>query len=318
VTSRAEESGLRLGRYELLGVLGRGGMATVHLARREGRAELLAIKVVHDEHRHDRNFVRMLLDEARVCACIRHPNVVEVLELGEARGVPYLVMEYIDGVRLVDVMRAFVAHGRTLEVDVVAAIASRIASGLHAAHEGRDEEGRPLEIVHRDVSPHNVLITSAGEVKLIDFGIARAVRRLAVTEPGSVKGKVAYLSPEQIAGHAIDRRSDIFALGIVTWELLTMRRLFHTDSHAITLMRIREGRFPPARTYRPELPAAIDDVLAMALARDPSARFQSAAAFRRAFRAACPALPAVTDARIAAVFDETCALSATDATMAVR
>jgi serine/threonine protein kinase len=294
--------GGKLGPYELVAELGRGGMATLFLARRVGPAGFsrpVAIKIIHREHQNDRGFLEMFLDEARLSARVQHPNVVHVEELGEDAGIPYLVMEYVDGVTLVDVMRALHKSGRSMPIEIAVAIAAQIADGLHAAHESTDDHGRPLGLVHRDVSPHNILLSSRGYVKLIDFGIARARGRLTTTALGEVKGKTAYLTPEQIAGEPTDRRGDVFALGIVLWEMLAMQRLFYAQSEAATLMRVREARADSPRTHRPEISEALEHVVMVALARAPADRFQTAYAFRRALLGACKEALFVEPAQLA-------------------
>jgi serine/threonine protein kinase len=282
--------GTSLGPYELVAELGHGGMATLYLAQRVGPAGFsrqVAVKVVNQAHQQDPTFVSMFLDEARLSARVQHPNVVHVEELGEQQGVPYLVMEYVDGVSLVDVMRALVTSKRATPIDMAVSIAAQVADGLHGAHESTDEHGRPLGIVHRDVSPHNILLSSRGHVKVIDFGIARARGRLTATEDGALKGKLAYLTPEQLAGDVVDRRSDIFTLAIVLWEMLTMRRLFHSSNDGTTMMRVREARVESPKQYRPEVSDALEHVVMVALARDRAERFQTAYAFRRALLSAC-------------------------------
>jgi serine/threonine protein kinase len=299
--------GAKLGPYELVAELGRGGMATLFLAQREGPANFsrqVAVKIVHQRLQEDASLIRMFLDEARTSARVQHPNVVHVEELGESDGVPYLVMEYVDGVALVDVMRAFALGERAMPIEIAVALCAQIADGLHGAHESTDENGIPLGIVHRDVSPHNVLLSSRGHVKLIDFGIARAKGRLTTTGRGELKGKTAYLTPEQIAGEPVDRRGDIFALGIVLWEMLTMRRLFYSKNEAATMMKVREARVEPPTKYRPEIGEALEHVVMVALAREREERFQTAYAFRRALLGALPKSWHVEPAQIASLVKE--------------
>jgi serine/threonine protein kinase len=280
-----------LGPYELVAELGRGGMATLYLAQRVGPggfARQVAVKVVHAEHQSDPHFVTMFLDEARLSARVQHPNVVHVEELGEHEGQHYLVMEYVDGVTLADVLRALGQQQKMLPVEVAVSIAAQAADGLHGAHESTDPHGRPLGLVHRDVSPSNILLSSRGHVKIIDFGIARAAGRLTHTEQGALKGKLAYMTPEQLLGQAVDRRSDIFALGIVLWEMLTMRRLFYGTNQAKVMARIRQAEVDPPSKYRPEITPALDEAVLMALARNRDERIQTAYAFRRAVLSAMP------------------------------
>lgn len=285
--------GSQLGPYELIAQVGRGGMATLYLGRQSGLggfSRRVAIKVIHPEIASDPEIVKMFLDEARLGASVRHPNVVAIEAIAEHEGRPYLVMEYVEGLTLAQLLRARAESHAPLAVEHAVAIACRLAEGLHAAHECKDELGDPLGIIHRDVSPSNVLIDTSGQVKLIDFGVAKARRRLAKTAPGSVKGKLAYMAPEQLEAGDFDRRVDVFALGVVLWEMLTLRRLFHGATDLETIMKIRDPApvVPPSR-FRADIPPRLDDVLGTMLARDLEDRFCTAAAARHALLVACPA-----------------------------
>ncbi len=295
--------GGRIGDLEIVRELGRGGMAVLYLARRSSDGCEVAVKVMHREIAGDAEVRKMFLDEGRLSACIRHPNVVRVDSLGEHEGWPYLVMEHIRGATLGQILRARAVARAPLTIPIVIALAAQIADALHAAHESVDELGRPLGIVHRDVSPSNVLVNTDGRVKLIDFGIARARTRLAKTTPGSVKGKLAYMAPEQLAGAHIDRRGDVFALGIVLWESLVLRRLFHRTTDPETILAIRDRAPVPApSTLRPDVPPRLDDVAATMLARDVDERFSTTAAARYAMLATSPeALHVSADALAALV-----------------
>jgi serine/threonine protein kinase len=299
--------GSQVGPYELAAEIGRGGMARLFVGRRRGPggfSRRVAIKVLAPELAQIPEMVRMFLDEARLTAAIHHPNVVHVEELGEHAGLPYLVMEHIDGAPLVDVLRAL-AHSRRLPAaDVSIAIAARIAEGLHAAHEITDELGRSLELVHRDVSPQNVLIDAHGEVKLIDFGVAKARDRLAQSRPGEAKGKLAYMSPEQLSGQPIDRRTDVFALGVVVWEMLTLRRLFARADDLTTILAIRSATIDPPSRFRDDLDPRLDWVIATALARALDERFTTTMALRCALLASCREAIAIDASAIAAFVRE--------------
>ncbi len=281
--------GQTVGAYEVVEELGHGGMAALFLGREIGSERRVALKVMHAEVATDLETQKMFLDEARLSACIRHPNVVHVERIAEHEGTPYLVMEHIPGADLAAVLRARARDRAHLPVPLAVAIAAQIAEGLHAAHESTDELGQPLGIVHRDVSPGNVLIDRAGTVKVIDFGIARARTRLAKTTPGSVKGKLAYMAPEQLEGKAFDRRVDVFALGVVLWEMLVLRRLFYAPTDLDTILRIREPSpvEAPSR-HRGDVPSRLDDVIATMLARDLEERFCTTQAARHALLVACP------------------------------
>lgn len=283
--------GTRLRDYEIVARLKAGGMATLFLARRLGAAGFarhVAIKVVHPHLASDDHFIRMFVDEALLSSKIQHPNVVHVEELGEENGTYFLVMEYVHGSSLSTLLGALAELERSLNPRVAVHIALKLAEGLHVAHELRDDKGQPLHVVHRDVSPQNVLVSSAGHVKLIDFGIAKASDRGKRTETGSLKGKIRYMSPEQAFGRAIDRRTDIYALGIVLWELLTMRRLFSGPNELAILDVVRNPRVPPPSRFAPHIPPALDAAVLRALAKDPDQRPPSALEWRRMLLEALP------------------------------
>jgi serine/threonine-protein kinase len=285
------EVGDRIGEYQIVARLKSGGMATLFLAQRRGAAgfqRFVAIKVVHPHLASDPAFVRMFVDEALLSARIVHPNVVHVEELGEAEGTYFLVMEYVHGCSLSLLVRALARRKRMLAPDVATHIAMKVADGLHAAHETRGDKGELLGVVHRDVSPQNVLISYQGHVKLIDFGIAKAAGRSQQTEAGSIKGKFRYMAPEQAWGRSVDRRSDVFALGIVLWELLTGRPLFEAENDLLVLEKVRHPRVEPPSVYAPHVPPELDAVVLSALAEDPAARPATAQEFRRRLAEAYP------------------------------
>ncbi len=260
----------RLGRYELRQRVGWGGMAEVFLARETGAAGLdrwVAIKRINPALARQRRFVEMLLDEARIAARIAHPNVAQVLDLGEADGVPYIVMEFLHGQPLSAVISRAVEVDATPDVDLMARIVAHAAEGAHAAHELRDREGRPLGLVHRDLSPHNVFVTYDGSVKVVDFGIAKAKGRATMTEPGTLKGKFSYMSPEQGRGGALDRRSDVYALGLVLYEATTGERVYEGDDRAV-LAQVQLSDVPPPSRSRKGYPPALDPIVGRALARE--------------------------------------------------
>jgi serine/threonine-protein kinase len=208
-------------------------------------------------------------------------------------------MDYVEGFTLAAALRAHAMRRAPIAVDVAVSIAMQLADALHAAHETRDEHGQPLGLVHRDVSPQNVLVDARGHVKLIDFGVAKARHRLSVSVSGEIKGKLAYLAPEQLAGDPVDRRVDVWALGVVLWETLTCRRLFLGRSEVATMVAVREGPIVPPSTYRPGLPPKLDDVVLTMLARPVMERFATAAAARAAMLTAVPAALSVDPSAIA-------------------
>jgi serine/threonine-protein kinase len=299
-----------LGDYEIRSRMRSGGMATLFLAQRHGAAGVsrpVVIKVIHPHLAEDEQIVRMFIDEARISSHIRHSNVVYVEKFGEHDGIYYIVMEYVDGCSLLQVIRTCAAEGRKLSGAIAVHLAIEIAAGLHAAHETTGEDGAPLGIVHRDVSPSNVLLTRDGRVKVIDFGIAKAHGRLGATRSGSgIKGKLCYMSPEQAWGDPVDRRIDIYALGICLWELLTTRQLFHAKTDLAVLELVRNPTIPPPSSLHPEVSAALDAVLARATAKRREHRHQTALELRRDLMGAVPAAVAIPPELIAELVRHVC------------
>jgi serine/threonine-protein kinase len=241
----------QLGKYEVGAKIGGGGMATVYVGRAlrdDGSEERVALKVIRDELAHDENFRSMFIDEAKILARLSHPNVIQTLEYGLTGHHRFIAMELLSGRTYYDVWEHLVANGERMPVRLSAWICARVAEGLHSAHELVDETGHPLGVIHRDVNPGNVFLTHAGEVKLIDFGLAKARKRLSRSEDGIVKGKIPYLAPEQAHGLPIDRRIDVYALGATLWESVTMKRLFKRDTDVDTLRAIRDAHVPDVRT----------------------------------------------------------------------
>ena len=283
--------GQRIGDYELIAHLRSGGMAMLFLARRSGAAGFtreVAIKIVNPELAVDSQFRTMFLDEAMLSSRIQHPNVVHVEELGEYQGSHYLVMEYVHGCSLSQLQRQLVGRGRRLSPSFAARIAMHVAEALHAAHETRDPEGRPLSVVHRDVSPENILLAYAGHVKLIDFGIAKAYGRKHKTQEGLLKGKFRYMAPEQAYGKPVDRRTDIYQLGIVLWEMLTLRRLFDAETDVDLLAQVRDPRIPPPSALVDRIPPRLDAAVMAALDPNPDKRPADAQTFARMLARAVP------------------------------
>lgn len=271
------------GRYTLLERVGGGGMATVYRASLTGAGGFekdVAVKVIRQELSEESQFTAMFLDEARLSARLNHANVVQTFDFGEAEGVHFLAMELVRGRTLAATLRICAAKGTRLGLAPSLHVAAEVAKGLGYAHRLSGAGGEPLGIVHRDVSPQNVLISREGEVKLADFGIAKAVNRSHVTQPGRVRGKCAYMAPEQIRGEDLDGRADVFALGIVLWECLTCRPLFEGDSDAAVLMQVLEKELPPPSAFAPDVPPAVDDLVLRLLARDRRERPDSTAAAR--------------------------------------
>jgi serine/threonine protein kinase len=279
-------------------------MATLFMGRQSGAAgfsRIVAIKAVHPELSSDDQFRQMLVDEALLASHIHHPHVVHVESLGEHQGAPFLVMEYVHGCSLSQLQRALVACGRRLAPALATRIAITAADALHAAHEACDERGRPLHAVHRDVSPENILLSYAGHVKLIDFGIAKAYGRRHKTREGLIKGKFRYMAPEQAYAQAIDRRTDIYQLGVVLWELLTLRRLFDADDESTLLAQVRAPQIVAPGVVVAGIPALLDAAVMAALDPEPRARPADAQQFGRMLARALPAVQEVDSAALSAM-----------------
>jgi serine/threonine protein kinase len=270
----------RIGRYEIIAPLGKGGMAEIFLSKLsgpEGFERAVVLKRMRGELLRDQDFVDMFLDEARLIASIRHPNVVQVQELGHSAGELFLAMEYLHGENVLALVRRLGESDRGIPPLLSSYIVCEAAAGLHAAHSLTDGKGQRRGVVHRDLSPDNLFVTYDGDVKVIDFGIAKASARRTKTLIGTVKGKVSYMSPEQIRGGELDHRSDIFALGIVLWELLAGKRLFKRLREDETYAAVLACKVPEIDGCPPDLMA----VCRKALARDPAQRYQSAGELRR-------------------------------------
>lgn len=268
-----------LGRYLLADAIASGGMATIHLGRLLGPvgfARTVAIKRLHPQFAKDPEFVAAFLDEARLAARIQHPNVAQTLDVVATEGELFLVMEYVAGESLSGLLKRLRARREPMPPRIASAVVTQALYGLHAAHEAKSEEGEWLRLVHRDVSPHNILVGVDGAVRVVDFGIAKAAKRSHETEVGRIKGKIAYMSPEQARSQPLDRRSDVFAAGIVLWETLAGRRLFEDTDPFLVMSRVLEAPLEPPSRHAPSLPAEVDAVVMKALARDREARFQTA------------------------------------------
>ncbi|MGE3674888.1 MAG: serine/threonine protein kinase [Polyangiaceae bacterium] len=272
-------AGSRLGKYHVGARLAAGGAASVYLARLTGPhnyERLLALKIIHEHLAEEQEFVDMFLDEANLASRLAHPNVVHVFELAREEDVLFMAMEYLHGQPLSQVYRRFTEQAEPIPLDLVAWIGARAADGLHHAHELCDETGRRLGLVHRDVSPQNVIVTYDGQVKVVDFGIARADGRLAQTALGQIKGKFSYMAPEQALGKPYDHRSDLFALGATLYELAMGRRLFRGEDEMETLRKVISAEVPSPRSIDPTFPLAFETILLRVLSLDPERRHASA------------------------------------------
>ena len=268
--------GRTLGRYILFDAFASGGMATVHFARLIGPAgftRTVAMKRLHAQFADSPDFVRMLLDEARLTGRIRHPNVVPTIDVVLQEREVFLVMEYVHGQSF---SRLLVDQQEPPDPAIVSALVTQTLLGLHTAHETRGENGEPLGIVHRDATPHNVMVDAEGMARVIDFGVAKAQSVIHTTGEGRFKGKLSYMSPEQLDGEQFDRRVDVFAASVMLWESLTRKRLFTRDSPGATVQAVLKGEVPSVQHFRPSLPASVDDVLKRGLAPNPDDRFATA------------------------------------------
>jgi serine/threonine-protein kinase len=267
-----------IGRYLLFGEIASGAKATVHLGRLDGPAgfaRTVAIKGLREPYAKDPEFVAMFLDEARLAARIHHPNVVPTLDVVQAEDGVFLVMEYVHGESLARLMEAMRSTKRASDVRLAATIMSGVLHGLHAAHEAKDEQGGPLGIVHRDVSPQNILVGVDGVSRVLDFGVAKAVARLQKSGQAQVKGKIAYMAPERVQNQPATRQSDVYAAAVVTWELLTGQSLFPSNQAAILTAVMQDPIRPPSEVAG-HVPPALDRVVLRGLERDPEKRYQTA------------------------------------------
>lgn len=281
----------RIGRYELCFELASGGMASVYLARTEGIPgvqRLVALKRIHPHLANETGYVEMFLDEARIGSRITHPNVCSVLDFGDSDGEYYIAMEYLVGEPLSRVHRRVISsadqRASTLLPARMAGIIAQACEGLHAAHELKDKDGQLLHVVHRDVSADNLFVTYDGETKVVDFGIAHARQRMHQTEAGQVKGTFPYMAPEQMTAAVVDRRVDVWALGAVLWELLTLRRLFLRDTDVDTMFAVLTSEILPPSHYRSDIPPELDEIVLKALRRSPDERWQTAREMGQALR----------------------------------
>ncbi len=266
-------------RYRVVERLASGGMAEVFLAESagiEGFKKQVAIKRVLPALSEKKRFIAMFLDEARLSANLSHSNVAQVFDIGVGDNAYFIVMEYVDGADLKQIVEYMKRSNQAFAVEAACFIASKICEGLTYAHELRGTDGQPLEIIHRDMSPPNVLITKHGEVKIVDFGLAKAQSQLEKSEAGIIKGKFGYLSPEAAQGKPIDHRTDIFAVGIILWEMLAGRRLFYGETDFATVKLVQEAKIPSLRAENPKVPAELEQILGRALAREPTSRYASA------------------------------------------
>ena len=274
----AANAPLVIGRYALFDELAAGGMATVHLGRLLGPVgfgRTVAVKRLHAHYLRDQEFITMFMDEARIVARIRHPNVVPMVDVVQGDQGLFLVMEYVHGESLSRLMRTARQAKEPISPRIVAAIMCGVLLGLHSAHDTKGPDGQLLNVVHRDVSPQNVIVGADGAARVLDFGIAKAAGRAQVTREGQIKGKLAYMAPEQIRGQ-VDRRTDVFAAAVVLWELLAGRRLHEGSKDVDIVTRVVQGNFSPPSAFAPHIDPGLDAIVLRGLETDPKKRYQSA------------------------------------------
>jgi serine/threonine protein kinase len=273
------EVGSAANNYEILAKLATGGMAEIFLARglsTAGVERYVVLKRILRHRAHDESFIAMFLDEARLAAQLQHPNIAQVYDVGKLGDSYFFTMEYVHGETVRTLLQRSQSTRRPIPIATVLAIIAGSAAGLHHAHERKGMDGRPLGIVHRDVSPSNLMISYEGTVKVVDFGVAKAEHRESETRSGTVKGKISYMSPEQCKGLDIDRRSDLFSLGIVVWEMLTTEKLFRRNSDFENMQAIVSENVTPPSQLRPDVPPGLDAIVARLLAKNPADRYQTA------------------------------------------
>ncbi len=284
-----------IGRYAIHGKIAQGGMAAVHFGRLQGAAgfaRTVAVKRLHAHLAEEPEFLATMIDEARLAARIHHLNVVPTLDVVSEAGELLVVMEYVRGEVLSRLMRGEEQRKRRIPLPIASAVALGALHGLHAAHEATSDRGTPLGIVHRDVSPQNVLVGVDGVPRIIDFGVAKAAGRLQTTSQGVVKGKIAYMAPEQLSAAETTRSADIYAMGVVLWEMLTGLRLFDGETDTVLIMKVLSGSAKPPSTHAPNLPPELDTLVMRALSRDPAGRFATTLEMADALvRIVPPALP---------------------------
>ena len=273
----------KIGKYDLLGLIAQGGMGNVYLARAEGLAgfsKLVVVKTLRADLADDARFSEMFLDEARLAARLNHRNVVQTNDVGESNGVYFMVMDYLEGRSLAKIHRYCQKIREPLSLAIQVRVIADMLAGLHHAHELQDFDGKPLGVVHRDVCPANVFLTTDGQIKVVDFGVAKAKNHAHETQAGTIKGRVAYMSPEHVTGKSIDRRADVFSAGIMLWEAIESRRFWDGSGEAQILGQLLGGKLPQSTAA--DVPEPLKIAVARALSPDPEDRFPTAHAMRLA------------------------------------
>jgi serine/threonine protein kinase len=277
----------KFGQYRLIRQIATGGMAEIYLAKSEGISgfeKFVALKRILPNLSEDELFITMLIDEAKIAVRLQHANIAQIFDLGRVDDTYYIAMEFIDGVDLFSLLKRASEYDREVPIDIALYIAEQILAGLDYAHRKVDESGRPLGIIHRDVSPQNVLLSRSGEIKLVDFGIAKAAQRSQSTQAGVLKGKYFYMSPEQAWGDVVDHRTDIFSAGIVLYETLVGQMLYYEEDLTLLIERVRRAEIPPPSTVRPAIDAGLDAIIMRALAPSADSRWPTAQALGAALQ----------------------------------
>jgi eukaryotic-like serine/threonine-protein kinase len=306
-----------LGRYQLIVSIGHGGMGEVFLGRLRGVAgfaKLVVIKRMHSHLSHDKRFIELFVNEGRVVAQLSHPNICQVHELGEQDGDLFLVMEYLSGVSWEELSRNL-PRGTALEIPLIVGVLAQACEGLHYAHQLHDHAGQPTPVVHRDVSPQNLFVTTDGICKVLDFGVAKISTSERYSQSGLVKGKLPYMAPEQIRGQPVDGRTDVFAMGVVLWEAFAGSRLFSRPTDFLIWKAITEEPIPPLLQLRPDLPPGVEAIVGRALQRSPARRYPTILALAQDLRKLAPAPLDNND--IAAALRSTCAVKLAESAAAV-
>ena len=295
----------KFGKYYLYERIAVGGMAEIYKAKMygvDGFEKNMVVKQILPQYAKHKEFIQMFIDEAKICVTLSHGNIVPVYELGQIDGIYFISMEHVDGKNLGELLDSGIEEEKPLSVPHALFIASEILAGLDYAHRKTNDQGEPQAIVHRDVSPQNILISFEGEVKIVDFGIARAATKMHATEAGVIKGKFGYMSPEQALGKEVDARSDVFAAGILLYEMLTLERLFAGGTEVNTLERVKRADVPTPSRTNPNLPPQLDGIVFKALARKQSDRYQSAGEMRLALSRFLYQLPEEASSKTVSIY----------------
>jgi len=295
----------KFGKYYLYERIAVGGMAEIYKAKMygvDGFEKNMVVKQILPQYAKHKEFIQMFIDEAKICVTLSHGNIVPVYELGQIDGIYFISMEHVDGKNLGELLDSSIEEEKPLAVPHALFIASEILAGLDYAHRKSNDKGEPQGIVHRDVSPQNILISFEGEVKIVDFGIARAATKMHATEAGVIKGKFGYMSPEQALGQEVDARSDVFTAGILLYEMLTLERLFAGGTEVNTLERVKRADVPTPSRTNPNLPPQLDGIVFKALARKQSDRYQSAGEMRLALSRFLYQLPEEASSKTLSVY----------------